>query len=366
MRFSDNISIKPTHEPSVTIIILHHCGLKMLHQCLESVFKTRYTDFSVVIVDNGSTDGSIEFVKRVYGNAVKIIRSEVNLGFVAGNNLAFRQVKSKYVVLLNNDTVVDPKWLKSLVNVAESDPSIGACQPKLLSSRNPRYFDYNGACGGMLDVFGVPLCRGRVFNLIERDDGQYDTPTEIFWASGAAMFLCTKVARDAGLLDEILHAHMEEIDLSWRIRLLGYKVVCVPKSVVYHLGGGTPLSEKEKFYLKHRNNLIVILKNYATSSILHFFPLRIVLDLSSFVYFLMKGEKDRAFCIPKAYVWLLHKIGQIYRIRVQVQKMRKVVEKEMLNRMVRKSVAIQHFLLKRKYFFQLDGLPKLDYEVTPS
>jgi len=322
-----------------------------LRSCLDSLFDTRYDNFRVVLVDNGSRDGSVDFVKRVYGNRLDVIRSEVNLGFVAGNNLALRRVRSKYVVLLNDDTVVEPDWLRCLVNVADRDSSIGACQPKLLSLADPRYFEYNGCAGGMLDVYGVPFCRGRVFDVIEDDIGQYDSTAEVFWAAGAAILVRRQVLDEVGFLDDMFYAHMEEIDLCWRIRLAGYRVVCVPSSVVYHLGGGTPLPEK--FYLKERNNLIMMLKNFGGWSMLKFFPLRVVLDALSTFYFLTNGSPGRSLYTLKGYLGLLQVFRKAYEKRLDVQRRRRVPDERILDAMARKSVAIQHYLMKRKSFNQL-------------
>ena len=342
---------KTALQPCVTVIIVHYNGIERLDNCLSSLFNSQYDNLQVVLVDNGSKDNSVDFVKKIYHGRLKIIRSEANLGFVGGNNLALRQVKSKYVVLLNDDTVVVPDWLSYLVDVAEGDSSIGACQPKLLSLTAPRYFEYNGCAGGMLDVYGVPLCRGRIFDVIEEDKGQYDITAEIFWAGGAAFFIRRQVLDEAGLLDENFFAHMEEIDLCWRIRLLGYKILSVPNSIVYHVGNSTFLPEK--FYLKHRNNLIMLLKNYSTFNLLRFFTMRMALDTMSFIYFLTKKDRNRSFCIPKAYPWLLKNPGKVYQSRRRVQKLRKVPDKEIIKKLIKKSVAIQHYIMKRKYFSQI-------------
>lgn len=349
------INMSRKAQPEVTVIVVHYRGLGNLRRCLESLFQTRYKNFRVILVDNGSEDGSFEYVKRTYSDEVDVIRSKLNLGFVAGSNLGLRQAESKYVVLLNDDTVVDPDWLKNLVDVAERDESIGACQPKLVSLVNPRYFEYNGACGGMLDVYGVPLCRGRIFDSIEEDNGQYDLTVDVFWASGAAMFIKNHVLNEAGLLDEILYAHMEEIDLSWRMRLLGYKITCVPKSVVYHLGGGTPLPEK--LYLKHRNNLIVMLKNYSPVSLLRFFLPRTFLDVMSVVYFFFKKEHSRVLSVLRSYLWLFRNLRKVYESRCYAQKRRKIKDEEITAAMVKKSVAIQYYIMGRGFFSQLGGLP---------
>jgi GT2 family glycosyltransferase len=338
-------------QPCVCVVIVHYHGAEVLRKCLEAVFGTCYDNFRVVLVDNGSSDGSVNFVKSVYGDRLDVIRSEVNLGFVGGNNLALQRVKSKYVVLLNDDTVVTPDWLPHLVDVVEEDPSVGACQSKLLSLDDPRYFEYNGCAGGMLDVYGVPFCRGRVFDVTERDEGQYDGLAEVFWAGGAAILIRRSVLDEAGLLDPLFYAHMEEIDLCWRIRLMGYKVMAVPKSVVYHLGGGTPIAEK--FYLKQRNNLIMLLKNYSLSSLVRFFSGRMILDGLSFCYFMLKGKGERALSISRAYFSLLRMFKRIFQDRIDVQMRRRISDARILRIMIKKSVAVQHYLMRRKLYAQL-------------
>jgi GT2 family glycosyltransferase len=327
----------------------------MLEKCLESLSKTNYGNFQVILVDNGSKDDLQRLTTRARDFNLEVIRSNVNLGVVSGKNLALRQVKTDYAVLLDDDTVVQSDWLSELVHEAEKDTGIGACQPKLLSLRDPKFFEYNGACGGMLDVYGVPLTRGRIFDLAEEDYGQYNKPVEIFWASGAALFLRTSVVREVGLQDETFWAQMEEIDLCWRIRLGGYKVISVPSSVVYHRGGETMLSEK--FYLKNRNNLITIIKNYSGRNLVHFLPLRIVQDSFSFIYYLIKKERARSVPIIRAYIWLLRNFHLALSRRHTSQRIRRIGDKEIRNAMVRKSVAIQHYILRRKYFSQLSGLP---------
>lgn len=340
-------------QPCVCVVIIHHMGVEILSECLASVFKTAYRNMHVVLVDNGSKDGSVATVKKLYGNRLSLVKSEANLGFVGGNNLALRQVEGDYVVLLNNDTVVHPEWLQHLVEVAEKDHSIGALQPKLLSLSDPNYFEYNGGAGGMLDVYGVPLCRGRVFDTIEKDKGQYDDVAEVAWASGAAILIRQNVLKDVGLLDDLFYAHMEEIDFCWRVRLIGYKIMVVPKAVVYHLGGGTPLAEK--FYLKQRNNLIVMLKNYSTSSLLKFLPGRAALDAFSFFYFALRRNSERCFSILKAYVDLLSMLKRIIEGRYQVQRSRTIADASILKIMLRKSVAIQHYLMRKTSFNSLSG-----------
>jgi GT2 family glycosyltransferase len=338
-------------KPSVSIVIVHHKGNELLCKCLQSVFRTNYSNYQVVLVDNGSKDGSVNATKMIFGNRLSLIRSDVNLGFVGGNNLALQRIQGEYVVLLNDDTVVSPDWLQQLISVEESDSLVGACQPKLLSLTDPKYFEYNGCAGGMMDVYGVPFCRGRVFDVIERDEGQYDHLAEVFWAGGAAILIRRSVLDRTGLLDSLFYAHMEEIDLCWRIRLMGYKILAVPSAVVYHLGGGTGISEK--FYLKQRNNLIMMIKNYSLSSLVRYFPGRLVLDALSFCYFLAKHENIRALSILKAYLSLMQRFKQVVERRNMVQLTRRVRDGSILKAMFRRSVAIQHYLTGRKSFAQL-------------
>ncbi|MEM3891694.1 MAG: glycosyltransferase family 2 protein [Nitrososphaerales archaeon] len=349
-------------EPLVSVIIVHHTGFEILKSCLDSLFNTEYSNFKVILVDNGSDDGSVKSVEELFRGKLNVVRSGVNLGFIGGNNLALKQLDedSKYVVLLNNDTVVDRFWLKMLVEVAEKDKTVGALMPKLLSLREPTYFEYSGACGGLLDVYGVPFCRGRIFDLAEEDRGQYDTTVEVFWASGAALLLRTSALKKIGFLDELLYAHMEEIDLCWRLRLQGFKVLCVPQSIVYHLGGGTQL--KDKFYLKQRNNLIVMLKNYSLHSLVRYLIGRIILDALSTIFFLLKKEKERCLYVFKSYLSILTNLKRIWSSRLRVQTLRKVGDSDILNAMCKGNISIQYYLLRRRRFTQIQGLPhKLDY-----
>jgi GT2 family glycosyltransferase len=349
-----NLKSNQLEQPIVSVIIVHHSGMAKLRDCLSSVFASNYPNFQVILVDNGSQDNSVTTIKEIYGDNITVIRSENNLGFVGGNNLGLnRALGSKYVVLLNDDTVVQSHWLDSMIEVAEADPKVAVCQPKLLSLNNPKYFEYNGAAGGFLDVFGVPLTRGRVFELEEKDEGQYDKIVECFWGSGAAMFLRTNALIEAGLLDSLFYAHMEEIDLCWRLQLLGYRIVSVPFSIVYHLGGGTPL--KGVLFYKQRNNLIVMLKNFSTTSLLRYFPLRVLFDWLSFLFFLR--DRNRSVSILKAYFWVFHHLKSVLKGRYLVQSGRKVPEVQILEKMMKKSVAVQYYVLRRKRFNQLIGLP---------
>lgn len=337
--------------PSVTIIIVHYKGIKMLQNCLDSVLKTNYSNLNITLVDNGSSDGTIDLINTRYRNApITTIRNEKNLGFVGGNNIALRKIESDYVVLLNDDTTVEPDWIKLLIKVAEEDQTIAACQPKLLSKKNPRKFDYSGASGGFLDVYGVPFCRGRIFDQIEEDKAQYDKIVEIFWACGAAILIRSKVLSKTGLFDELFFAHMEEIDLCWRMKMLGYKIVCNPLSVVYHISGGTKL--ENTFFLKHRNNLYCLLKNYSIFSIIKYLPIKLFLDLTAILKFFLENDKE-GILIMKSYFSLSSNLKKLIERRYSIQATRKVTDKEITKTMAKNSIIIQHYLLGRKRFNEL-------------
>ncbi|MDW8467217.1 MAG: glycosyltransferase family 2 protein [Chloroherpetonaceae bacterium] len=213
-----------------------------------------------------------------------------NLGYAGGCNFGFRHTEGKYVIFLNNDTEQEPDWIEHLVEVAESDERIAALQPKLRSMqaklRGEKVFDYAGAAGGMLDMLGYPYALGRVFNAVEPDHGQYDESRDIFWASGAAMMVRRKAIEQVGAFDDDFFAHMEEIDLCWRLKIAGYRIVSVPKAVVYHYGGATlAAGNPRKIYLNHRNNLMMIIKNASWSRLLWLLPVRVLLELAALIYY---------------------------------------------------------------------------------
>jgi len=345
--------------PSVSVILLNYNGLRFLEPCLESLKRTRYSNFRVILVDNGSTDGSQEFVRARYPDFVTPVFNRENLGFSKAMNqvLQREELCGKYVVLLNNDTEPQQHWLEELVKVAESDSSVGALQPRLLSLRDPRYFDYNGAAGGYLDRYGYTVCRGRIFYSIEQDNGQYDDMLETLWAGGPAIFLRHDILSDTGYLDEDFWAYFEEIDLCWRIRLRGYKVLCVPSSVVYHYWGGANTPRVQ--YFNHRNNLLTLIKNYSWLHVLRYVPGRAILDLANVGYALSKGDLRWAMAIVSAHVWILLHLPLVLRRRREVQRLRRVPDAEIMRLMLRHSVVLQFFLQGRRDFSTLSGLPSV-------
>lgn len=246
----------------IAIIILNWNGRELMRRFLPSVVENSDTSISrVIVADNGSDDGSVEMLKEEFPT-VEILRFDTNHGFAEGYNRAVAAIDSKYTILLNSDAAATPEWDKVLYDYMESHPDTGACQPKLLSYSSPGMFEYAGAAGGYIDSNGYPYCRGRIFATCEHDKGQYDRVADIHWATGAALMVRRQVYIDCGGLDAGFFAHMEEIDLCWRIRLAGWKIAAVPSSVILHLGGGSlPAENPRKTYLNFRNNLLMLHKN---------------------------------------------------------------------------------------------------------
>ena len=237
-------------------------GCEMLRSFLPSVVRCSDTEGTeIYVADNGSTDASVEMLRQEFPS-VHLIILDKNRGFAEGYNLALQQVSAEYVVLLNSDVEVTGHWLAPLVDYMDAHPEVAACQPKIRSWRYKERFEYAGAAGGFIDRYGYPFCRGRIMGVVEEDNGQYDTVVPVFWATGAALFIRLKDYQDAGGLDGRFFAHMEEIDLCWRLRARGRMLVCVPQSTVYHVGGATLKKENpHKTFLNFRNNLVMLYKN---------------------------------------------------------------------------------------------------------
>ena len=244
----------------LAIVILNWNGEKMLRQYLPSVLKYSCEEAVVYIADNASTDNSISMLKENFPEC-RLILLEKNWGFAEGYNKALAQIEAEYFLLLNSDIEVTPHWLTPLLSYMDAHADVAACQPKLLSIADRDSFEYAGACGGYLDRYGYPFCRGRIFETVERDNGQYDAPADILWATGAALLVRARIYNKVGGLDGRFFAHNEEIDMCWRLRIRGHRIVCIPESKVYHVGGGTlPKSNPMKTFLNFRNNLTMLYK----------------------------------------------------------------------------------------------------------
>ena len=262
----------------VAIVILNWNGAHMLSQYLAGVLRYSRDEAVVYVADNASTDNSVPMLREQFPE-VRLILLEKNWGFAEGYNRALAQVEADYYVLLNSDVEVTHHWLTPLVEFMDAHPDVAACQPKLLSMADRDRFEYAGACGGFLDRYGYPFCRGRIFDVVERDLGQYDAPSPVLWATGAALFIRARIYKEVGGLDGRFFAHQEEIDMCWRLRLRGYQLYCIPESQVYHVGGGTlPKANPMKTFLNFRNSLTMLYKCLPDNELRHVMCWRWLLD----------------------------------------------------------------------------------------
>lgn len=285
----------------VAIVILNWNGRALMEKFLPSVVAYSPSEIaSVIVADNGSTDDSLAMLREKFPS-VGLIELGRNYGFAEGYNQALKHIDADYVVLLNSDVEVTPGWLDAPLRALESDRQVVAAQPKIRSQREPGRFEYAGAAGGYLDRYGYPFCRGRVFNVVETDRGQYDTPADLLWATGACLFMRTEVYKASGGLDAGFFAHQEEIDLCWRLRARGYRLVCTPDSVVYHVGGATLSTESpRKTFLNFRNNLLMLYKNLPNASLGPVMRVRFWLDYLAALKFLLSGHPANAKAVYQA------------------------------------------------------------------
>lgn len=273
---------------SVAVVILNYNGEEMLNRFLPRLLEST-GDADVIVADNASTDGSVAMMQRCFPQ-VRLILLDRNWGFAEGYNRALKEVHAKYYVLLNSDVEVTDGWLDPLVAEMEADSSVAACQPKLLDYKRKTHFEYAGGAGGFIDRYGYPYCRGRIFDTVEEDKGQYDDRCDLFWATGAALFIRSEDFWEAGGLDGRFFAHMEEIDLCWRLRARGRRILYVPRSKVYHVGGATlNKSNPRKTFLNFRNNLLMLYKNLPQKELNHVMRVRAILDMIAALRFLLTG-----------------------------------------------------------------------------
>ncbi len=313
---------------------------------LPKVLETSSGIASVFVADNGSGDDSIAFLKNHFPQ-VSIIELGKNLGFASGYNRALEQIKADYYVLLNSDIEVTDRWLEPVIKLMENDPTVAACQPKILSYHHRNMFEYAGAAGGFIDRFGYPFCRGRIFQSIEEDKGQYDDIAEIFWATGACLFVKARQFHEAGGLDDDFFAHMEEIDICWRLKHKGYRVMYCGESTVYHIGGGSlDKSSPRKTYLNIRNNSILLYKNLPQDQLYKVFFFRFFLDMMASFKFLIDGGFKHFIAVARAHIgfYFSYKKNRIKRNNIQHRQVPQIY---------RENIAIDHFFKGKKIFSQL-------------
>lgn len=299
----NNATMTPLrHIPPVAVVILNWNGEKMLSRFLPEVISNTTAGIAgITVADNGSDDRSVELLSQRFPQ-VETILLDRNYGFAEGYNKAIRDIESPYTILLNSDAAPAKGWIEPLLSYMESHPGTAACQPKIMSVEDPCKFEYAGASGGFLDRNGYPYCRGRIFSTVEKDEGQYDTPASIDWASGAALMVRTELYRRAGGLDPLFFAHMEEIDLCWRLRSMGYSIDAVPSSVVRHLGGGSlNAGDPRKTYLNFRNNLLLLYKNLPRNRRRRVLFRRRLLDTLAWARFILSADFSNAGAILRAH-----------------------------------------------------------------
>lgn len=330
----------------ISVVILNWNGSAMLQRFLPSVI--RYSEEAEIIVaDNGSTDHSIDILREKFPS-VRILPFRENYGFAEGYNRAIQQIETPYVLLLNDDVEVTPHWLQPLLAFMNHHPEVAACQPKILSETQRELFEYAGACGGFIDHLGYPYCRGRIFNHVEKDRGQYDQVCPIFWATGAALLVRTDVFRKEGGLDKRFFAHMEEIDFCWRLRSRNYGIYCIPQSTVYHVGGGTlPKSHPRKTFLNYRNNLLMLYKNLPEERLNSTLRIRYFLDLVAALKMLLSGQAKESMAIVKAlrtFFKIRHDFDRERKENLQKQQLKDIPE------MRNESLLVAFYLKKKKKF----------------
>lgn len=289
------------------VVILNYNGKTYLEQFLSKVVSMS-GNANIIVADNASSDDSVNFVKTQFPE-VKLIVLDKNYGYAGGYNEALKQVSAEYFLLLNSDVEVTANWLSPLEKFLDENANYAACQPKIKDYNHRALFEYAGACGGFVDFLGYPFCRGRIFDQIESDSGQYNEPIDIFWASGACLMVRSETFFNAGGFDADFFAHMEEIDLCWRIHSLGFQIKSIPDSVVYHVGGGTlAKSSPFKTYLNFRNGLYLLLKNLPKGKLILKFPARVLLDWVAALKFMLEGNFNHSVAVIKAHLSVLFNI----------------------------------------------------------
>lgn len=335
----------------IAVVILNWNGRKFLSQFLATVVRCS-PQASVILADNASTDDSVAYTRENFPT-VGILENLINEGFAKGYNDALKQIKAEYYVLLNSDVEVTEGWLDPIISMMDASKEIAVVQPKMLSFDDRKMFEYAGAAGGYLDKYAYPFCRGRIFDTAEEDHGQYDTPCELFWVSGAAMFIRADVFHLAGGFDEEFFAHMEEIDLCWRILNRGYKIMYCPDSKVYHVGGGTlHKSNPYKTYLNFRNNLMMLYKNMERKSLISTFIIRLFLDGFAGINFLMKGKIADCLAIIRAHFYFYGNYKKQKRKRISEDLVR-AGRHDAIRHMYPESIVFNYFLRKKTKFSML-------------
>ncbi len=331
----------------VAVVILNWNGKKFLEEFLPLVVKNLPEYAELIIADNDSSDDSVAFLMQEYPE-IRIVQNKENGGYAKGYNDSLKLIDAEYYILLNSDIEVTKAWIEPVIDFMDKNQNVAACQPKIKSIHQKTHFEYAGAGGGFIDKYGYPFCRGRIFQEIEEDTGQYDNVTEVFWASGACMFVRAQIYHEMDGLDDDFFAHMEEIDFCWRAKNNGYQIYYIPQSVVYHVGGGTlPKSSPRKTYLNFRNNFFLLYKNVESKHLLFVFIWRLLLDGVAGVKFLLDGIFKDALYVIKAHFHFYASLGSL-------RKKRKQLLQKQVGQIYQRNIVYEHFVKNIKYFSQLN------------
>lgn len=335
----------------IAIVILNWNGAKLMQQFLPSIIEFSKGDSTEIIVaDNGSTDESLSLLRDKFPE-VTILDLKQNFGFARGYNEALKQIEADYYVILNSDVEVIKGWLESPIGLMEADENIAAVQPKILSYYQKSHFEYAGAAGGFIDKYGYPFCRGRIFDIVEEDQGQYDTVMDVFWATGACIFVRSSLFHEVGGFDADFWAHMEEIDLCWRFKNRGYRIVYTPESSVYHVGGGTlEYNNPRKLYLNFRNNLWLLYKNLPEGQLFSILIVRMILDGIAATKLMGEFNFNGIKSVLKAHWHFYHSLPALRRKRKMVKRNEQFKKPE---GMLSKSIVFQFYIRKKKRFSEI-------------
>ena len=337
----------------VSIVIPHWNNVEVLSECLKSIRSSNSSDFEVIVVDNASTDNSVQYVKSNFPE-VKLFENSVNDGYAGGCNIGANLAKGEYLVFLNNDTIQEPNWISSLLSTLVSKPQIAAVQPKILNYYDRKIFDYAGGSGGHMDVYCFPLARGRVFTHQENDEGQYDNKEKCFWSSGTCFMVKKNIFFEAGGFDSSFFAHMEEVDLCWKLQAMGYEVWVDPNATVYHKNGLTlPMYSHKKYYLNHRNSLLMLFGNYSLKNILLVGSVRLILEIIAFIYSFVILDWKHATAIIRSLIWIVFHPHLIIKKRANFAKIKKTNDKKIMENMIKVSAVAKYYLQNRKTYFAI-------------
>jgi GT2 family glycosyltransferase len=333
----------------VSVVILNWNGVDFLQKFLPGVIQhSHLKDVEIIVADNNSSDTSVTVLQQNFPG-VRLIQFDKNYGFAGGYNKALEQIKAQYYILLNSDVEVTENWIEPIVDYLDKNPEVAAAMPKLKAFHDKESFEYAGAAGGFIDKNGYPFCRGRIFNTVEKDYGQYDDLCEVFWATGACMFVRADLFHQAGGFDAEFFAHMEEIDLCWRFKWMGYKIVYHPEVTVYHVGGGAlPKENPYKTYLNFRNNLFLLYKNLPSEKLQKVLLSRFLLDIVAVIKFIVDIKLKHSWAIIRAYSNFYHKLSYLKKCRSSVELLQ--VKNSNDFGVFKKNILLEYYIKRKKTF----------------